>query len=127
MNPGDRIRMKRRDGDRCLSCQRTDTLTLQHRRSRGMGGSKIPLTPADVCTLCLDCNTRAEADLQGKSLRHGWKVRRWAAATTVPVYDAAAKAWFLLGPEWDRTEIAEAGALELVALAGGISGDGTVY
>ena len=81
-----RADMYERDHDQCALCGRRDTLTHQHRRAVGMGGSKIRPTITDSITLCFDCNGRAERDLQTKALAYGVKVRKWVKdPAAVPV------------------------------------------
>lgn len=75
-----------RDLERCVSCNTADELTFQHRRAVGMGGSRNRPSPVDGLTLCLRCNTAAEAALQTMALANGWKVQRWAEPTHVPVF-----------------------------------------
>lgn len=90
-----RTSVYRRDGWRCVACGSL-SLTFQHRRAVGMGGSKVKPTPEDGLALCGGCNDRCERDLQTVALLHGWKVRRWATPTDIPVYYPRERAWYRL-------------------------------
>lgn len=84
-----------RDGYRCVAC--TDiSLTFQHRRAVGMGGSKIAPPPVDGLTMCLVCNEGCEGAGQDAALTYGWKVRKWADPSLVPVWYPAENQWYLL-------------------------------
>jgi hypothetical protein len=61
-----------------------------------MGGSKVRPGAADGLTLCYRCNTAAEAEMQTLALAYGWKVRRWADPTKVPVYYPHDFRWYRL-------------------------------
>jgi hypothetical protein len=115
-----------RDGFACLNCSSFDYLSWQHRESSGAGGrgKKAPtLTPADGCTLCLTCNQSAEADMQGKALANGWKIRRnrgGILSSQIPYYDSNMGAWYLPDIHGQRVAIIPALALELLVAAGSI-------
>ncbi|KKI16395.1 MULTISPECIES: hypothetical protein [unclassified Leucobacter] len=122
---------KDRDNDQCARCSTRYSLTHQHRRAVGMGGSPTPPSIVDSLTLCFDCNGRCERDLQTIALAYGWKVRRWVGDPgRVPVFYPHLHGWARLtkggealrihateaaqmmrevyGPEWDQW-CAEAG------------------
>lgn len=78
--------IKERDLEQCAMCGTEYSLTHQHRRAVGMGGSKIPPTVEDSLTLCYDDNRDAEGHLQINALVFGWKVRKWVKdPSLVPV------------------------------------------
>lgn len=85
-----------RDRRRCAACNALDTLTFQHRRAVGMGGSKIRPGAADGLTLCMTCNTACEGSMQHLALAYGWKARRWTDPTKVPVFYPHEWQWFRL-------------------------------
>lgn len=60
--------VRERDGHACVSCGRTRDLTTQHRRARGMGGSRWPgiNLPSNLLTLCGSGTTGC----------HGWVEER---------------------------------------------------
>ncbi|GAB3041987.1 hypothetical protein GCM10027079_02370 [Sediminivirga luteola] len=88
-----------RDGGRCVHCGAWDALTIQHRASRGMGGSKAAERFSNWLTLCLVSNTRLEADAEFARLGRdrGWKVSRNGILTPaeVPVIDYQGRSWLL--------------------------------
>ena len=86
-----------RDGDECVHCGTTEGLTLQHRASRGMGGSKTLDGPENLVVMCGQSNARLEssaafADL-GRTM--GWKIRRSEDPTTIPVRYASGDFYYL--------------------------------
>lgn len=87
----DRVRelIYKRDGGRCPHCGATEGLGLQHRISKGMGGSKLLDTPANLLTFCNTGNSDLEADPEFAELgrRNGWKLSRWDDPLTTPVHD----------------------------------------
>lgn len=85
-----------RDNFRCVACDTTEDLTFQHRVATGMGGSKLRPGAVAGLTLCLRCNQACEADMQTVALRNGYKVRRWADPSRVPVYYPHLFGWFVL-------------------------------
>jgi len=85
-----------RDGHRCVACNTTVTLTFQHRRAVGMGGNKQRPDAVDGLTLCLICNMSVEAEMQTLALYSGWKVRKWADPSRVPVYYPHEFSWHRL-------------------------------
>ena len=103
-----------RDDRRCVACHTETDLTFQHRRAVGMGGSKNRPTVVDGITLCLTCNQRCEADLQTMALAYGWKVRKWADPSLVPVYYPHDFGWFLL-PGTRRRRVSGPVALDAMA------------
>lgn len=121
LSRADKLRVIERDRERCLRCGRRPA-TFQHRRSKGMGGvgpTGTPLTLADGCALCADCNARAESDLQRDALAHGWKIPRSCPipATQIPVYDALTGNWWLLDESGGRSWIDDETAKRKVAHA----------
>ena len=76
-----------RDNYVCVHCGTTNGLTLQHRASRGMGGSKSLDGPENLVTMCWQANTDLESnpDFMALGRKHGWKLSRWEDPTTIPV------------------------------------------
>lgn len=91
-----RAALRVRDGGRCVACGAVANLTFQHRRAVGMGGSMQRPAPVDGLLLCLLCNEACEHSMQTLALAYGWKVRRWADPTKVPVYYPHEFAWYVL-------------------------------
>lgn len=108
-----RAAVYRRDGERCAACSTTAGLSFQHRRAVGMGGSKTRPGAADGLTLCITCNEECERSMQILALANGWKVRRWADPTKVPVYFPHEWAWYRLEGS-ERREISAVVALDMM-------------
>jgi 5-methylcytosine-specific restriction endonuclease McrA len=77
-----------RDGSRCCHCGETEAIGLQHRISKGMGGSRLLDMPSNLLTMCNISNSAMEADpLQAEIARlNGWKLSRWQDTLTTPVW-----------------------------------------
>lgn len=102
-----------RDGARCAACSAASGLSFQHRRAVGMGGSRIRPGAADGLTLCGVCNEECEHSMQTLALAHGWKVRKWADPTKVPVYFPHEWQWYRLEGT-DRHPITAVVALDMM-------------
>jgi hypothetical protein len=102
-----------RDGYRCVMCGAVSPLEFGHRRAVGAGGSKILPPPVDGITQCSTCNAACEAELQGKALANGWKVRRWVnAPERVPMFYPLEFQWYRLEGT-RRVRISSAVAIEM--------------
>ena len=94
-----------RDLGRCYHCGITnDTLVPQHRKGRGMGGSKARNVPSNIITFCSEHNGRIEANAiaKAKAKRLGWSLDSWQDPKTFPVFDSASGTWYLLGDDFSR-------------------------
>lgn len=110
-----RVMMLQRDGYRCAATGRTDSLTHQHRRASGMGGSKVRPSITDSLTLSAEINDRCERDLQTMALAYGWKVRRWVKdPALVPVFYRWTIGWARLTDEGFVEVISSAEAAEMM-------------
>ena len=96
-----------RDGDTCQMCGRFmyQRRSVHHRLPKGMGGSALLESPANLVTLCGvgnadGCHGKAHSNPQW-ARNHGWVVARSLDPMEVPVdmHDG----WFLLCPDGDRT------------------------
>lgn len=114
MSPTREVReaVYKRDGKRCVACNRPE-VTFQHRRAVGMGGSKIRPSVVDGLALCGNCNQACEGSMQTLALASGWKARRWADPMRVPVYYPHEHAWFRFESA-TRYEITAVRALDLM-------------
>ena len=67
-----------RDGNCCVACGSSNSLTIQHRVSKGMGGSKLFDEPAYLVTMCHTCNVGLESNYvwAEKGRFNGWKIAR---------------------------------------------------
>lgn len=94
----------------CLHCGAQDeTLVPQHRRNRGMGGSKSRSKPSNVIVVCSLSNGLFEAS-ESHSMtaqKYGWKLRAGETPEYSPVYDAYAGVWYLLDDEYGRIQTTE--------------------
>lgn len=107
--------MYERDHEQCVMCGRREGLSHGHRRAVGMGGSKIRPSITDSVTLCLDCNGRAERDLQTKALAYGVKVKRWVKdPALVPVLYPFIWGWALLTEDGKSLPISAETAAEMM-------------
>lgn len=85
----------------CVACGSSWELTIQHRRARGMGGSKDPATrsPANGLALCgsgtTGCHGWTEAN-PAQATFLGWRVNQWGNPTLVPVWRHSSD----YGPHW---------------------------
>lgn len=107
MNSKEFRKYLQRDGEKCLHCGTTEGLVPQHRRNRGMGGSKARDVPSNVIVLCSAYNGKIEADVAAatRAVAYGWKVVGMDAPELVAVYDVTAQGWFLLDNYYGRTAI----------------------
>lgn len=70
-----------------------------HRRPRGMGGSRSPVTgsAANALMVCLACHHHLETAVRGEARDRGWIVRQSADPRLVPVFRYGR--WVLLDDE----------------------------
>ena len=95
---------------RCYHCGKTDdTLVPQHRKNRGMGGSKLRDNPANIVVLCSYINGVIESSSvwQDYAKKRGWKLESWQEATRTPVYDSLSNKWFMLDNRYNRVALKE--------------------
>jgi len=86
-----------RDDNRCARCGRPVRVedrgrgwSVQHRRPRGMGGSKDPVTasPVNAVILCGSATTLCHGWVEthrAEARTHGWLVPQWRDPADVPV------------------------------------------
>lgn len=67
-----------RDGWKCVHCGTASNLSIQHRRGRGAGGSKLLNTPDNLAAMCWQSNSGMESDADEKSeaSARGWHIDR---------------------------------------------------
>ena len=98
-----------RDGLRCVACLTPDSLTIQHRVSKGMGGSKKFDTPAFLITMCLSCNIELESNPEKAETgrENGWKLSRNAYPPVDPeqVPVKMGQQWFYIDNQLNRKEM----------------------
>lgn len=101
MRPKDFRLLLDRDGY-CLHCGETEAISPNHRKNRGMGGSKLRDVPSNLMILCSSMNSLIESDNRWAELakKYGWKLEGWQDPQAVPVYDAIKAEWFLLTDDY---------------------------
>ena len=99
-------RLLARDGGRCLHCGATEGLVPQHRLNRGMGGSRLLETAANVVTLCAGYNGLIESDARAaeQAREYGWKLRPGTLPEAKAVYDMNTRRWYYLDNDWNRSD-----------------------
>ena len=93
-----------RDGGRCPHCGETEAIGLQHRISKGMGGSRLLDTPANLLTFCNIGNAAMESDpeLAQTARLNGWKLSRWQEPQKAPFFDVNTGQWHTLSNSFGR-------------------------
>lgn len=89
----------------CLHCGLVDdTLILNHRGNRGMGGFKAANNPANLIVLCSAMNLKIESNAvyANLALDYGWKISKHADPLIQPVYSVVDGEWWLLDDEFGR-------------------------
>ncbi len=103
---GTRLKVVTRDGFRCVRCGVAVVripYSLQHRKSRGAGGTADPdiNLPSNLVTLCgtgtTDCHGYVEAH-PTEAAQNGWRVERWDDPLTRPVLVDHGSRWVYLTP-----------------------------
>lgn len=88
-----------RDFYRCAVCS-SDSLSIQHRTNRGMGGDPkgYKNVLSNLMALCGLCNGALEADdsFRASGIRNGWKTFEWDDTERVAVHYIWAREWRLL-------------------------------
>ena len=92
----------------CYHCGLEDeTLVPQHRRNRGMGGSKRLNNASNIVVVCSQSNGQFESH-SGAAMaaeKYGWKLRAGQESLTTPVFDAFDGVWYLLDDNFGKKEI----------------------
>lgn len=107
MNQTEFNKYLRRDHGRCYHCGiQDDTLIPQHRRGRGMGGSKSKSSngAANIITFCSAANQLLEqdADFRFEAKRFGWSLESWQSPDFEPVFDVSTSRWWILENDGSR-------------------------
>jgi hypothetical protein len=97
--------IKRDEGICCHCGTDDDTLTPNHRKNRGMGGSKLLDKPSNIVLLCSRANGELESNAtfaqMGKDF--GWKLTHGQDPAKTPVW--LADGWYLLDDDFRRKKI----------------------
>lgn len=108
MKPKEFAKYLDRDGHKCYHCGRgDDTLVVQHRIGRGMGGkNKKAEKPSNYLTLCSEANGLLEssADFAAQGRDYGWKLSNWQIPEEEAVYEAHSGLWWFLNDDGTRTD-----------------------
>ncbi len=101
-----RERIIKRDNHQCWHCAEVEAISLQHRKNRGMGGSKLLDVPENLIVLCSAMNTLIESDsgaaMQAKDF--GWKLSSWDNFDH-PVFNANTGEWYQLDTKFGLTKV----------------------
>jgi len=91
----------------CCHCGTTETLVPNHRRNRGMGGSKERDIPSNIVVICAEFNGLIEsnATLAKLAKDYGWKLTAGQDSTKVPVL--MGNDWYLLDDDYGKTRLSE--------------------
>lgn len=102
-------RLALRDGGRsCWHCWEDVAVGVQHRCTKGMGGSPEAERLSNGVILCNALNVAVEQDAQvaAWATAYGWKVSKWDDPAKVPVLDARTGFWWLLDDAGGRVRVA---------------------
>jgi hypothetical protein len=99
-----------RDRQSCVHCGMSDaTLIPQHRKNRGMGGSKTRDVPSNIVVMCSKLNWLIEADATWAIIakERGWKLESWQDPLDTPVYYAHDGKYYILDNDFHRRAVRE--------------------
>ena len=102
MKPKDFAKLLARD-IWCQHCGRQDdTLTVQHRKNRKMGGSKLLDNPSNLVLICSEFNGLMESNSgQAEFARKmGLKLSSWENPAEVPIFYGGE--YWLLDDNWNK-------------------------
>ena len=94
-----------RDKGKCLHCGVTENLQIQHRRNKGIGGSKLLDGFQNLIVVCAAYNyaMEADADVARDAREFGHKLQSWRDITD-PVFDQSELTWYKLTEDGDRVK-----------------------
>lgn len=104
MTPKQFQRYLDRDGG-CLHCGLNDeTLVPQHRKGKGLGGSKLLDNSSNIIVFCSYYNGLIESNAieAEKAIYYGWKVSRWQSPEEIPVFSVISGKWWILTNDYKR-------------------------
>ena len=92
----------------CYHCGIQDeTLVPQHRRNRGLGGSRMRSEPSNIIVVCSQSNGMFESSEAASKAaqKYGWKLRAGQDPADTPVFDAYEGIWYELDDNYNRKEV----------------------
>ena len=101
-----RERIIKRDNHQCWHCQEVEAISLQHRRNRQMGGSKLLDRADNLIVLCSAMNALIESDsaAANQARDFGWKLTSWNDFDA-PVFNANDLKWYQIDTNFGKTEV----------------------
>ena len=101
-----RERIIKRDNHQCWHCQEVEAISLQHRRNRQMGGSKLLDRADNLMVLCSAMNGLIESNsaAANQARDFGWKLSSWEDFTR-PVFNANELKWYQLDINGGKQEV----------------------
>jgi hypothetical protein len=88
----------------CLHCGEREAISPNHRKNRGMGGSKLGNKASNLIVLCSLYNGQIESNPdQARFARQmGWKIESWEDPASIPVCDSLTGLWWYLTDDYQR-------------------------
>ena len=110
MHPSVVGRVKHREGGCCAVCGLPiqGKGHLHHRAPRGMGGSAMLNSPANLVHLHETCHLKHVEQQRARAYLNGWLIRRGARPRDVP-FMYMLNGWVLLNEDGTTTEVDEMG------------------
>lgn len=107
-----RERIIKRDNHQCWHCPEVEAISLQHRKNRGMGGSKILDVPSNLIVLCSAMNSAIESNaaIASRAKDFGWKLSSWDSFDH-PVFNTNQNKWYVLDDKFNLVETEAPGYL----------------
>lgn len=107
-----RERIIKRDNHQCWHCPEVEAISLQHRRNRQMGGSKMLDRTDNLIVLCSSMNALIESDANAaaEARDFGWKLASWDSFS-MPVFNRNELKWYALDEIGNKTEVDPPGYL----------------
>jgi 5-methylcytosine-specific restriction endonuclease McrA len=92
-----REKVLKRDNNQCWHCGEVEAISIQHRRNRQMGGSKLLDRLDNLIVLCSAMNSLIESDSNAANtaIDMGWKLASWKDFAA-PIFNANTGEWFVL-------------------------------
>lgn len=107
-----RNKIIKRDNHQCWHCAEVEAISLQHRRNRQMGGSKVLDRADNLIVLCSAMNGLIESnsDAAAEARDYGWKLASWDSFE-MPVFNRNELKWYQLDINGNKIEVDPPGYL----------------